>query len=122
MAPERILLVDDERPLLLLMRKYLERIGYQVDISERAVQAWELFRSRETDYHLVIVDLTLPDMPGEALLERMMDRRPDLRAVICSGALPASTPDTGRTAQIRYLQKPFLPRMLAEMVAEALAG
>ena len=112
----RILVVDDEASLLRLMRKYLERAGYEVDVCERAFEAWTLFASPERKYDLVIVDLTLPDLPGEELLRRMRERDPGLRAIICSGA-PAAT---GETRQVLYVQKPFLPKMLASAVERLL--
>ena len=54
-------------------------------------QAWNLFCNQETNYALVIVDLTLPDMQGEVLLDRMLMSDPSLRALACSGSPPSST-------------------------------
>jgi len=116
MTGRRILVVDDEAPLLRLMQKYLERAGYAVDACGRAGEAWTLFTSPQRNYALAIVDLTLPDLPGEELVRRMREHKPGLRVIICSGAPAGIEESTG----IRYLQKPFLPRMLTDAVAEML--
>lgn len=110
-----ILLVDDEATLAGLMRKYLSRLGYQVNTCEYGEQAWNLFSKEKQKYALVIVDLRLPDIPGETLLERMLEQNPNLRALACSGSPPSDT--LAANTRIRFLQKPFLPKKLAEEVA-----
>ena len=120
MRTGRILLVDDEAPLLDLMRKFLSRLGYEVDTCERGGQAWDLFTGEAAAYALVIVDLALPDMPGKVLLERMLEHNPNIHALVCSGS-----PDSGSFAahaRVSYLQKPFLPKMLAEKVESVLGA
>jgi DNA-binding response OmpR family regulator len=91
-----------------------------VDAWELGEAAWERFSAGPEDYDLVIVDLTLPDLPGETLLRRMLERSPGTPALICSGA-----PDPGMVAdgeRVHFLQKPFLPAMLAERVKSILGG
>jgi len=117
-SARRVLVVDDEEPLLKLMDRYLTRAGYEVDACGLAEEAWRLFSDRDSAYDVVVVDLSLPDLPGDALLERMRRLRPQAAAVICSGMPAPGECDTaaGRT---RYLQKPFLPGMLLEAVEAA---
>jgi DNA-binding NtrC family response regulator len=72
----------------------------------------------ETDparYDLVLTDLTLPGMNGEEMLERMRSLNPNLRAILASGY-----PYHPRSASVDFLQKPFLPRMLAEAIDKIL--
>lgn len=112
-----ILLVEDELPLLQLIEKYLQRQGFQVESHLKSTGALERFESAPDSYALVIADLGMPDMPGDTLLTRMLDIRPDLRILVCSGSpffiekLPASLQQ-----QVAFLQKPFLPKMLTEAV------
>lgn len=111
------MLVEDELPLLQLIEKYLQRQGYDVESHLKSVEALERFESAPHLYSLVIADLGMPDMPGDTLLTRMLDIRPDLRILVCSGSpffienLPAAL-----QRQVAFLQKPFLPRMLTEAV------
>ena len=118
MDAPRILLVDDEIALLSLMRRFLTQHGYEVCSCNRGDEAWKRFREPGSRFDLAIVDRSLPDMDGEALLDRMLNTDPRLRAIVCSG-----TPDSGSftgDSRVNYVQKPFLPKMLAEAVEAAL--
>ena len=115
MAAARILLVDDEAPLLDLLKRYLERLGYEVEACLDPAQALERFEANPAGYSLVLTDLTLPGMSGDQMLARMRARLPKLRAIVASG-YPYEPPNK-RTG---FLQKPFLPKMLAEQIEQIL--
>lgn len=111
-----LLLVDDEPALLELLKKYLERLGYQVDAYLTAEEALAQFDADPAHYALVLTDLTLPGLGGDAMLDRMRASRPALRAIISSGY-----PYIPRSKKTLFLQKPYVPKMLAEMI-ETLIG
>jgi CheY-like chemotaxis protein len=115
MAGVRILLVDDEAPLLDLLKRYLERLGYQVDSCLTPANALALFEADPKQYALVLTDLTLPGMKGDEMLVRMRLLSPKLRAIIASGY-----PYEARGKRTRSLQKPFLPKMLADEIEDLL--
>lgn len=115
MGAARLLLVDDEPALLDLLKKYLERLGYEVETRADAEQALAHYESDPAGFALVLTDLTLPGLSGEQMIERMRARNPALRAIVSSGY-----PYQPRSKQIGYLQKPFLPKMLAEMIEKML--
>lgn len=117
MSGPRLLIVDDEAALRDLLRRYLERAGYEVETFSGAPEALAAFEAAPERFSLVITDLTLEGMNGEELLERMRERAPDMRAMITSGY--AYHP---RLAGVGFLQKPFLPKMLLEAVERALNG
>jgi len=112
----RLLLVDDEAALLDLLRRYLERLGHQVHACDGATSALEHFERDPLAYELVLTDLTLPDLPGDQMLERMRATNPALRAILTSGY-----PYEPQAAYISFLQKPFVPSMLAEAIKKHLA-
>jgi len=112
----RLLLIDDEPTLLDLLKKYLERLGYEVEACLSAEDALARFEADPDRYALVLTDLTLSGMSGEEMLERMLSRSPGLPTIIASGY-----PHAPRSKQIAFLQKPFLPKMLAEMIEKLLA-
>ena len=122
MASTTILLVEDEPPLLQLIEKYLQRLGFQVETHLKSVDALRSFEIAPDRFGLVIADLGMPDMPGDTLLTRMLETRPELRILVCSGSpffienLPASL-----QRQVAFLQKPFVPKMLAEAVQQLIA-
>jgi DNA-binding response OmpR family regulator len=121
--PVKILLVEDEPPLLQLIEKYLQRLGFEVETYLRSVDALRNFETAPDGYGMVIADLGMPDMPGDTLLTRMLEIRPDLRILVCSGSpffienLPNSLQQ-----QVAFLQKPFVPKMLADAVRSLLNG
>ena len=115
MGVPRLLVVDDDATLLKLLRRYLERLGHEVETATDPHDALARYSAEPARYHLVIVDLTLPGMNGEELLERMRRIDPDLRALITSGYVyEPQLPEVG------FLQKPFLPEVLAKAVELAL--
>lgn len=123
MERKKILLVDDEAPLLQLLERYLSRMGFEVETHTASLDALRSFEAAPTSYELLIADLGMPDLPGDALLTQMLDTRPDLKILICSGSpffiekLPAAL-----RQQVAFLQKPFVPKMLAEAVERLLGN
>ncbi len=115
MGSARLLLVDDEAALVELLKKYLERLGYDVDTCHASEDALVLFEADPQRYALVLTDLTLPGLNGEQMLDRMRLSNPRLRAVVSSGY-----PYHSRWPQIEFLQKPYLPRMLADTIEKML--
>jgi two-component system cell cycle sensor histidine kinase/response regulator CckA len=111
----RLLLVDDEPALLDLLKKYLERLGYTVDACVSPEDALALFEADPSRYGLVMTDLSLPGMNGEQMIDRMRARSPRLRAIVSSGY-----PYVARSKLTGFLQKPFVPTMLAEMIQRML--
>jgi DNA-binding NtrC family response regulator len=117
----KILLVEDEPPLLQLIEKYLQRLGFEVETHLRSFDALRNFEAGPHRYGMVIADLGMPDMPGDTLLTRMLEIRPDLRVLVCSGSpyFIENLPDSLQQ-QVAFLQKPFMPKMLAEAVQNLL--
>jgi CheY-like chemotaxis protein len=115
MDSPRLLLVEDEPALADLLKRYLERLGYQVDACAHPDAALALLDAHPEDYALLITDLSLPDMSGDELMTRSRLRAPHLRAIIASGY-----PYEPRVAGVEFLQKPFLPNLLAQAVERAL--
>lgn len=118
MAGARILIVEDEPQLRSLLRLYLERDGHRVTDVGDGSSAIAAFDADGAD--LVILDLMLPGMQGEAVLEAMRDAG-DVPILITS----AKRTDAERIAGLRlgaddYLAKPFNPHELTARVAAIL--
>lgn len=61
---ERLLVVDDEAKIRLLIRKYAEFEGYAVQEAEDGMQAVQLCRERPRDFSLIIMDVMMPELDG----------------------------------------------------------
>ena len=122
MALARILLVDDQAQLLQLIERYLKRLDYDVESYALAADAWRAFETAPGQYDVAIVDMSLPDMPGDALLAKMVDLKPGLLMLVCSGApFAVNSLPLEVQCQVEFLQKPFAPNMLVEAVGKLLA-
>ena len=82
---ERILLVDDEATLVDLGKEMLSNLGYTVECRTSSVEALEAFRSNPAGFDLVLTDLTMPNMTGDKLASALLDIRPDVPILICTG-------------------------------------
>jgi DNA-binding response OmpR family regulator len=117
-ANASILVVEDEPQLRGLLRLYLEREGYRVTDAGDGPTALAAFDAARCD--LVILDLMLPGMQGETVLEALRDAG-DVPVLITS----AKRSDAERIAGLRagaddYLAKPFNPHELTARVAAIL--
>jgi two-component system, cell cycle sensor histidine kinase and response regulator CckA len=115
MGAARILLVDDEAPLLDLLKRYLERLGYEVEACLTPADALQCFEADPSRYALVLTDLTLPGMGGDEMITRMRAIAPTVRVIVSSGY-----PYHPKGKRTEFLQKPFLPKMLAELIEQML--
>jgi DNA-binding NtrC family response regulator len=78
--PGRVLVVDDEKAMVLALKGLLTKEGYQV---ETAGSGEEALRSIETgDFHVVVTDLSMTGMSGMDLLERSRQIAPDLALIM----------------------------------------
>ena len=118
---EHILFVDDEEVLATMGKKMLERLGYSVTTRTGSPEALETFEARPGSFDLVITDMTMPSMTGDELAVRILETRPDIPVIICTGFSSRITPERARTLGIsRLMSKPLLKNALAETVRSVL--
>jgi PAS domain S-box-containing protein len=82
---EHVLVVDDEAMVLATMATSLEALGYQVTTRSRAEEALETFLDAPERFDVVVTDLCLPGMDGEALVDRLLLARADLPIIVSTG-------------------------------------
>ena len=119
-APAHILVVEDEPRLAELLRLYLERDGHRVTAVEEGRAALDALDADDGEIDLVVLDLMLPGLGGEAVLAAIRERG-DLPVLIAS----AKRSDVERIAGLRagaddYLAKPYNPNELTARVAAIL--
>ena len=115
----RILIVEDEEPLTLLLRYNLEAEGYQVDIAARGDEAE--IRLKESPPDLVVLDWMLPGISGIELCRRLRARSDTERLPIIMLTARGEESERVRglaTGADDYLVKPFsVPELLARVKA-----
>ncbi len=118
---ERILLIDDETPILNVGKKMLKRLGYQVTVSQSSPDALALFEQDPDAFDLVITDQTMPWLTGKELAQKLIALRPKLPVILCTGYSQVISEEEARALGIRgYLMKPIIMRSLAETIRKAL--
>lgn len=118
---ERILFVDDEEPITIMIETVLTRMGYQVQATTNPAEALELFKLNPGGFDLVITDMTMPQMTGVQLSERLIDIRKDIPVIICTGH--SSTIDIEKTKDLgvsAHITKPVAQQELAEVIRRVL--
>ena len=114
----RILIVDDDLSMRLLLAEYFRRLGYEVEEKESAEEGLELALSGRFD--CFIFDVTMPGMSGLELLKRVRERGVQTPAMFLTAHDAVDDKVAGFQAGADdYLAKPFSPREL-EVRVEAL--
>ena len=117
------LVVDDEPAVRRFAVFVLARMGFDVVEAEDGPQALDEFRRHADGIRLVLLDLTMPRMSGERVLDELRRLRPDVPVVLSSGfdapEVAARTAGDGRTG---FVQKPYPAADLETAVRRVLRG
>ena len=118
---ETILLVDDEQPLRELGQLTLSGMGYQVLTADCGESALELFKDRQNQIDLVVMDLSMPGMGGHKCLKEMLAISPRARVVIASGySANGQVKASLESGAAGYVAKPFRREDLLTTVRDVL--
>jgi PAS domain S-box-containing protein len=120
-AGERILVVEDEDELRDLARRLLQGKGYQVAGAATVAEALEVFAREQGNFHLVFSDVVLSDQSGLQLVEELLARKPDLKALLTSGYADEKVQwPIIQAKKYPFLQKPYSLSSLLKTIAEVL--
>jgi DNA-binding response OmpR family regulator len=118
---ETILVVDDDPGLRHLARSGLQQRGYDVVLAEDGYRALELLREDARAVDLVVLDLAMPGLPGERVLETLRGLRPDLPVIISSGYSSVESQTSWVAAGASaFVAKPYRIQDLALKLREVL--
>jgi two-component system, cell cycle sensor histidine kinase and response regulator CckA len=105
---ERVLLVEDNPIVRQAEERILTEAGYQVYAAPNGVAALCLVAALDEPIDLLVTDLMMPEMGGRAMLARLREDWPELRALLVSGYESGESADTVTLpAGTAFLQKPF---------------
>jgi len=115
----RVLIIDDERPILMTLEALLQRHGYQVDTAPNASQGLKLLKTKS--HALVLLDLQLPDGDGLETLDRIKTELPDLPVIILTAhdSLHNAIESMKRGAY-HFISKPYATEELLSLIEKAL--
>ncbi|MEP7072438.1 MAG: sigma-54 dependent transcriptional regulator [Verrucomicrobiota bacterium] len=116
---QRILVVDDERPILMTLEALLTRRGYQPETAATSTQAMRLLKANPPP--LVLLDLQLPDADGLQTLEQIKKEYPDTQVIILTAHDSLSNAiESIKRGAFHFISKPYAPEELLNLVHEAL--
>lgn len=119
---KRILIIDDEPHILLMLKKMLERAGYEVDLASNGSEGLRLFESIQSG--LVITDIIMPEKEGLETIREMRRMNKDVKIIAMSGGGKISADNYLETAKIfgasRLVEKPFSQKLMISYVEELL--
>lgn len=102
----RILIIDDDKDICEYMQLLLSQSGYEVTAETDARAALELLK--EEEFHVVILDIMMPELNGMELLERIRDFDSDIAIIIFTGYPSVDTAVTSMKYNVSdYIKKPF---------------
>jgi CheY-like chemotaxis protein len=119
----RIMVVDDEYDVLYIVRRHLEKWGFEVDTFSDPYHALQVFKQNQDRYSLVLTDIRMPEMSGIALAAMILKVKPDCKIVIMTAfeiladELKISLPTIKHDD---ILQKPFTQNQVCNAVKKHL--
>lgn len=118
----RVLVIDNDRSHAQAMGETLERVGYDCDVATSGPEGAQLIE--QNDYHIVVTDLVMNEVDGDAILSLAKDKLPDCEVIVVTGH--ASVPKAVTAMQngaFNFLEKPLNTdrlRTVTEKAADAI--
>ncbi|GBC61661.1 hypothetical protein DENIS_2623 [Desulfonema ishimotonii] len=103
-----VLIIEDDEMVMDVTHAMIRRLGYQVLKAGSGAEALDIVRRFSGSIHMAILDICLPDMSGNEIYPFLIEARPEIRVIVCSGHPPDGAVrellDAGADG---FLQKPF---------------
>lgn len=118
---ERVLIIDDEEPIVSVVGKTLENLGYKTTSCTNGQEALEKFENGVDTFDLVITDMSMPYITGDMVSKKMLSVRPDLPIILMTGFGTKITEERCKAIGIKaLLNKPLTTAGLAKVVRKVL--
>jgi two-component system cell cycle sensor histidine kinase/response regulator CckA len=119
-----VLLVDDEPIVLKSAKRLLERKKFKVFVANTGSSAISVFQENRDQIGAILLDLSMPDMDGEEILEKLIEVDAAAKVILFSGyARSAELEPLFEKGAIDHIQKPFeLPRLISALESAMVAS
>ena len=118
-AQPKIVVVDDERPILLTLEGLLERNHFEPHMAHTAAEGLAMIRKVAPD--LVLLDLGLPDRPGLEVLHDVVHELPQTQVIILTAQDSlANAIESIKQGAFHFISKPYAPEELLSLIRRAL--
>jgi len=121
LGKEHILLVDDEETLVEMGTAMLERLGYRVTARMNSLEALSTFEKQSNSFDMVITDQTMPGMTGIDLARRILQMRPEMPIILCTGHSSLISEEQVKSLGIKgFAMKPMAQKEIAGLIRRIL--
>lgn len=116
---QKILVIDDDRDMCLLLRRFLSKHGFEVEEANTAKKAIELLDT--TEYNLVLCDFRLDNTDGKTMLVKIKERYPHMPVIIITGYSDIKIAvEVMKLGAYDYVTKPLFPDEIILTIRKAL--
>ena len=118
---ETILFVDDEISIIKMVQRMIERLGYKVETATTPQDALDRFLLNPDYFDMVITDMTMPQMTGVKLSEKLMEIRPGIPIIICTGHSALVDEEKAKELGLaEYVMKPINMQEISQSIRKVL--
>jgi len=118
-----ILLVDDEEMILSVAEEMIQALGYQVIVAKDGRSAIDMYRAKNSQIDLVILDLIMPGLGGGETFDQMKAINPDVKVLLSSGySIDGQASSIIKRGCQGFIQKPFGLQELSQKISKTIAS
>jgi PAS domain S-box-containing protein len=122
-GPPTVLVVEDETLLRSAIAKLLRAKSFCVTEAADGLSALDVFRANPAKVDIVLLDMTLPKMSGQAVFKELRRIRPDVKVILTTGHSEERTlRDIGGERNWRFIRKPYEIAALYDLMKGLLAN
>jgi two-component system, NtrC family, response regulator HydG len=116
---QKILVIDDDRDMCLLLKRFLSKHGFEIEDANTAKKAIELLET--TEYDLVLCDFRLDNMDGKTMLVKIKEKYPHMPVIIITGYSDIKIAvEVMKLGAFDYITKPLFPDEIILTIRKAL--
>jgi len=116
-----ILIVDDEPVVRSLASRIVKRLGLEAITAENGAAGVYAFEEHHERISAVLLDLTMPDMSGDEVFQRLSKIRPDVKVILSSGYdRREATRNLGDLEPAGFLPKPYTAQALRDVIGSVI--
>ncbi len=113
--------MDDEEDIRDLGKRYLTRAGYSVLLAKDGSEALDIYKDRQEEVALIVLDLIMPETGGRQCLEQILRMKPGMKVLIASGRSSGGTRRVAMEIGAKgFVRKPFDMKQLLQAVRDVL--
>jgi PAS domain S-box-containing protein len=121
-SKETLLVVDDEPQVRAMISRIFEKEGFTVHLAENGLRALELLQRHASDIHLVVLDMTMPEMDGKETLEHIRKLYSNVPVLLSSGySLNQEIQDLTKQPHTYFIHKPYRRAAILQIVQQILS-